>query len=394
MSSEDNIASVVASSPASSSPWIWSTLTAFAWRLTQLSVVVGSILVTLLYFKQESLLYFPEIGGISRRPDDNPAKYRSPSEHKIPFENVMIPCEDGVHIHAWLMLRTPATNNPLPTLVYFHGNAGNIGLRLPNAIQMMKYLSVNILLVEYRGYGNSDSVTPNEAGLKLDGRAALDFVHKHPKLNKEKIFLFGRSLGGAVAFNLAAYAQQKNIPVAGVIVENTFASIPSMVDHLMPIVAPFKGLILKMKWDSQVIVPTLQCPVLYLAGQADQLVPHSHMVALHQQTQNSKLNQMHVVPNGTHNDTWMKGGEDYWKAFRSFLGNAIDINSKSPTIVPASATSSIDTDSDSTNVAASFSDTAPIPIMPNRLFGMVKEAVHGVQKKKGSTSDPTAKKEI
>lgn len=132
-----------------------------------------------------------------RRPDDNPRKYRSPAEHNVHFEDVKMPCADGVHIHGWLMLRTPAPNNPLPTLIYFHGNAGNIGLRIPNALQMMQYLNVNILMVEYRGYGNSDSVSPSEAGLKLDGRAALDFVLKHPNLNKDKIFLFGRSLGGA-----------------------------------------------------------------------------------------------------------------------------------------------------------------------------------------------------
>jgi abhydrolase domain-containing protein 13 len=354
--------------------------------------MLGSLLVTLLYFKQESLLYFPEIGGIPRRPEGNPRKYRSPAEHQIHFEDVKIPCADGVQIHAWLMLRTqPGQKNPLPTFVYFHGNAGNIGLRLPNAIQMMQYLNVNILLVEYRGYGNSDNVSPNEAGLKLDGQAALKFVQKHPDLDKSKIFLFGRSLGGAVAFSLAEYAQQRQIPIGGVIVENTFTSIPAMVDHLMPYVAPLKGLILKMKWDSEVIVPSLQCPVLYLAGAADQLVPHPHMLTLHRQTKQSKLNKLHVVPNGTHNETWMQGGQEYWMAIRSFLADAIEANSKFPMAGATTSSHSSATVTSSSLDAAASSSASSIPIMPNGLFGMVKEAVQGDNNKKDKD---TGKKEL
>jgi pimeloyl-ACP methyl ester carboxylesterase len=382
MSSDESAVAV------STSSWVASILTSLLWRGTQLTFVLGSLVATLLYFKQESLLYFPEIGGIPRRPDGNPRKYRSPAEHNVHFEDVKMPCEDGVHIHGWLMLRTPAANNPLPTLVYFHGNAGNIGLRLPNALQMMQYLNVNILLVEYRGYGNSDDASPNEAGLKLDGRAALEFARKHPNLNKDKIFLFGRSLGGAVAFSLAEYAQQKNISLAGVIVENTFMGISAMVDHLMPLVAPLKGLILKMKWDSTVIVPNLQCPVLYLAGAADQLVPHEHMQTLHRLTAQSKLNKMHVVPDGTHNETWVRGGKEYWTAIREFLAGAIEVNSKFPmggaTLGGTSVTTS--TASDSRSVT---SGTASIPTMSNKLFGMVKDAV-GSDKK----SDEKGKKDL
>lgn len=141
------------------------------------------------------MLYFPEISGLPRRPADNPARYRSPEEHQVPFENLYIECEDGVSIHAWLLLRTKEKNDR-PTLVFFHGNAGNIGLRIPNALHMLQHLNANVLMVEYRGYGDSDSVKPNEKGLKLDAQAALKFISKHPKVDSSKIFLFGRSLGG------------------------------------------------------------------------------------------------------------------------------------------------------------------------------------------------------
>jgi abhydrolase domain-containing protein 13 len=371
----------------SSLAWMFAAAKVLMYRGTQITAGLGAVVLALLYFKQESMLYFPEIGGIPRRPNDNPRRYRSPAEHNIHYEDVMIPCKDGVNIHAWLMLRTPAENNPLPTLIYFHGNAGNIGLRLPNAIQMMQYLNVNVLMVEYRGYGNSDNVSPTESGLKLDGQAALRWARQHPKLDSSKLFLFGRSLGGAVCFATADYAQKQQQqkggnegppPIAGVIVENTFTSIPAMVDSIMPIVAPFKSLVLRMKWDSLLIVPTLQNPVLYLAGANDQLVPHTQMLQLYHSTKSSSINQMHVVPDGTHNETWMQGGQAYWDAIKAFLTAAVQ--ARGTTIKTASATTgtSASASSATTDIpaAASSSSSSSIPIMPKKLFGMVKEAIH------------------
>lgn len=200
------------------------------------------------------------------------------SQHQIQFESHKIECADGVSIHAWLLFRDKDRSQNLPTLVFFHGNAGNIGLRLPNALQMIQYLNANVFMVEYRGYGESDSVSPSEAGLKLDAEAALRFITKHPSIDASNVFLFGRSLGGAVALHLAEYAQHQRLPLAGVIVENTFTNIAEMVDHLMPLIAPLKYLVLRIKWDSLPIVSKLHVPVLYLAGARDELVPHHHML--------------------------------------------------------------------------------------------------------------------
>jgi pimeloyl-ACP methyl ester carboxylesterase len=119
------------------------------------------------------------VGGIPRRPRQNPRRYRSPQEHDLPFESHKITCSDGVMIHAWLILQPQPTTSTVPTILFFHGNAGNIGLRLPNAVQMYQHLKCNILMVEYRGYGDSDSVAPSEAGLKLDAEASLRFALDH-----------------------------------------------------------------------------------------------------------------------------------------------------------------------------------------------------------------------
>ena len=348
-------------------------------RVGSLAFGLGAVVATILYFKQESMLYFPEIGGIPRRPSKNPRRYRSPSEHQIPFESHKIACSDGVSIHAWLLLRQTGQNN-LPTIVFFHGNAGNIGLRIPNALEMMRYLNVNVFMVEYRGYGESDSVSPSERGLKLDAQAALKFILKHPGIDASKLFLFGRSLGGAVAFDLAHYAEKNQLPIAGVVVENTFTNIGEMVDHLMPYIAPLKALVLRMNWDSAKIVPQLQSPILYLAGAMDELVPHSHMQRLYKTSIRSRLARIHVVRNGTHNETWFHGGDAYWEAFKAFIAAASNS--------PSTETFSYFKANTSSNNAATGSNS--IPIMPTRLMGIARESLRDG----GGSMETPAKKEL
>merc|ERR1712048_214399 len=104
--------------------------------------------------------------------------------------------------------------------------------------------------------------------------------------------------------------------LAGVIVENTFLGIPDMVDQIMPLVAPMKFLILRMKWESKYIVPHLKSPILYLAGDQDEIVPHSHMLQLYKTSKLSRLLRMHIVRNGTHNETWVQGGAEYWNKIK------------------------------------------------------------------------------
>lgn len=338
-----------------------------------------------------------EIGGIPRRPRNNPRRYRSPQEYDLPFEEHFIRCSDGVSIHAWWVRYTGASNdNKVPTIIMFHGNAGNIGLRLPNAALMVQHLKCHVLMVEYRGYGDSDSVVPNEVGLKLDAEAALRFVAESSS-HGGPIFLFGRSLGGAVAIHLAHYAECNNIPVAGVMVENTFLSISKMVDAIMPLVAPLKGFILRIGWDSERLLPKTKVPVLFLAGDRDELVPHAHMQQLHRLSP-SEFSQLYVIENGTHNDTWMKGGKMYWIRLAQFMATAQQApqyTSNGNTFVAQPTQVDVGMDGsasefrhrrtsveDSSSVRMGGEDdpknsatgTSSIPTMPNHLFGMAKEA--------------------
>ena len=139
-----------------------------------------------------------------------------------------------------------------------------------------------------------------------------------------------------------------------------------MVDQLMPMIAPLKSLVLRIGWNSCDIAPKLTLPVLYLAGQRDELVPHSHMLELFKKTTKSKLPKIHVIKRGTHNETWLKGGQAYWDAINKFLVEALQIQSKSIS-VPTTRTETstfIATDSDSS-----------IPIMPSGFMGIARESM-------------------
>jgi len=424
--------STIETSPSPSSP-LSSIVIRMMYRLCSVGTGLITIFAVVLYAKQESLLYFPSIGGIPRRPASNPRRYRSPSEYDIPFETHVIKCDDGVSIHSWLLLQPDSKAERRPTILFFHGNAGNIGLRLPNAHQMFTQLNANILMVEYRGYGDSDSVKPNEKGLKLDAEAALRFISKHPQIDPHRIFCFGRSLGGAVAFHLAKYAEENQsmnsstsamnndvavdngyggeIPqIAGFIVENTFLSISSMVDQLMPMIAPLKFLVLRMDWSNEKIAPIVSTPVLYLAGDKDELVPHSHMLGLYKMSKKvSSHAQMHVIRGGTHNDSWMVGGREYFEKTRAFM-SAVMINEDTGVSTNTSTRTPIDTNTATANSKQGSSNNLfrratlnsasndqqdkhqpvevtmgedgitttsgmnAIPIMPGNLVGMAKEA--------------------
>lgn len=304
----------------------------WAFTLTTVGVSVTVIGLVLLYRNQNALLYFPTPPGVPRHPRDNPRGFRSPGDwstqgsllssqatHAIPYEENFLTTKDGARIHTWLMLQEESSSTT-PTLIYFHGNAGNMGFRLPNAIKMYTRAKFHILMMDYRGYGDSEG-TPSEEGLNLDAEAVLGFVGSHPRLKNSPILLFGRSLGGAVSVSLAhKYASR----VHGIILENTFLSISAMVDILMRWLSPIKTYVLKIKWDSETKIQELKHPILFISGDSDQLVPPFHMKMLFDKARMSKHRDFYSVAGGTHNDTWEVAGLEYYRRLRNFADIVIE----------------------------------------------------------------------
>lgn len=141
--------------------------------------------------------------------------------------------------------------------------------------------------------------------------------HTHTHCNyREKIILYGKSLGGAVALALTEHHPEH---IMAIILENTFLSIPAMVDVLLPLVKYFKALILRIGWRSDERIQNVTQPLLFISGLADELVPPSHMMQLKRLATRSKYAQVYTVADGTHNDTMFKGGIAYYRTFREFI---------------------------------------------------------------------------
>jgi fermentation-respiration switch protein FrsA (DUF1100 family) len=180
---------------------------------------------------------------------------------------------------------------------------------------MYRKLGCNVLLVDYRGFGHSEG-EPTETGLQLDAEAVLDAMHARDDIDSSKIFLFGRSLGGAVSVFLA---EKRPHMISGLILENTFLSISSMVDTLMPWLSYVKPIVLRIDWSNERRIKKISHPILFVAGLQDELVPHSHMKQLRVLASASRRVEWHEVPYGTHNDSWLRGGESYYQALRKFI---------------------------------------------------------------------------
>lgn len=153
----------------------------------------------------------------------------------------------------------------------FHGNAGNIGHRLPIARVLANDLSYTTLMVDYRGYGLSTG-NPNEKGLAIDAQTALDYIRQRPDLKNNRIVVYGQSLGGAVSIDLVAKNKGTG-DIHGLILENTFLSIAKMVPNVLPI-ARYLTPLLHEHWRSENMIGQItDVPVMFLSGLKDEMVP-------------------------------------------------------------------------------------------------------------------------
>jgi len=281
----------------------------------------------LIYVQQEKILYLNETVP-PKKTSRNPAPFANPGQHGLDYREVWVTTKDGVKLHCWWIPRDPAaadsTDGRQNTLVFYHANAGNMGFRLPNLVALHNAIDVNIFILSYRGYGESEGV-PSEDGLKIDALAALDYVERERP--DDRLFLFGRSLGGAVAIYAAAEREREGGAIAGVIVENTFCSISEMVGKVFPFLdwEFVKRFMLKIHWRSIDLVPRIRAKMLFLASDSDEIVPHQQMLRMHAAAKSAKSKELLVIEGGMHNDGWMKGGDAYWTKIRRFImGTALD----------------------------------------------------------------------
>ncbi|PON54868.1 Alpha/beta hydrolase fold [Parasponia andersonii] len=312
-------------------------------------VVAGMALLVAL---QERLVYVPVLPGLTKSYPITPSRLR------LPYEDVWLRSSDGVRLHAWFVKLFPDCRGPIrfpftdslffaftlhflllffwviraeieagPTLLFFQENAGNIAHRLEMVRIMLQRLQCNVFMLSYRGYGASDGF-PSQHGITKDAQAALDHLSQRTDIDTSRIVVFGRSLGGAVGSVVT-----KNNPdkVAALIVENTFTSILDMAGVLLPFLKWFIGgsgtkgprilnFLVRSPWSTIDIIGEIKQPILFISGLQDEMIPPSHMQMLYAK---AAAHNMHCVfaefPSGMHMDTWLSGGDRYWRTIQEFL---------------------------------------------------------------------------
>lgn len=229
-----------------------------------------------------------------------------PARYGVSVEDVSFRAADGVQLHGWFI----AAPDARATLLWFHGNAGNLTHRLDN-IRQLKPLKLNIFIFDYRGFGKSEG-TPDETGLYLDSQAAYDVLVNTRKIPPQSIVLFGRSIGGVFAADVAS----RN-PVAGLILESVFTSARDMAKTIYPLI-PI-GWAIRSKLDALARVPHLQMPKLFLHGDRDEVVPYRLGRELFEAAAEPK--RFYDIKGAGHNDTYTVGGKPYFDAIDRFIAS-------------------------------------------------------------------------
>lgn len=281
-------------------------------------VLVAFAISGILYNASDRLLYHPD------QPSSARVFVPSPAMLGLAFENVYIRSKDSTRLHMFLVKQPEeAKYSAAPTILYLHGNAGNVGHRLMNVKGLVQYLGCNVALLEYRGYGHSDG-SPSEEGLYLDAQAGLDYLQERPDIDHDKIIVFGRSLGGAIAIDLCSRVENAN-RVACLLVENTFTGIPDIARVLFnfKFVRCLPRWFYKNQYLSRVKVPRLTTPVLFLSGTSDQLIPSKMMLQLYNST-SSETKKLARFPGGSHNETWMC--PQYYQTIAYFLEEVVKLS--------------------------------------------------------------------
>lgn len=286
-----------------------------------LLVLFVCVIAFVVFRHQERFLYHPDV------PTRQYVKVPSDEPWEMDYESVRLKGADAVEFDAWFV-RHPTNSATAPTLVFFHGNAGNIAFRLPNVYDLVHEVGVNVFQVEYRGYGQSQGA-PSCTAFKSDAVIALSHVLSRTDIDTRRVIVFGRSLGGAVAIDLASHMSNR---IAGLIVENTFTNIPSMIRQLMPIFTPFRFLV-RIRWNSIDTIKSVTAPILFLSGLRDSLVPPTMMKQLHDAATAASHRSIMTFEAGEHNDTWRQEG--YMARLKDYIQTLVPVEALSDDIADA-----------------------------------------------------------
>ena len=268
------------------------TISKIAWRIGRIVLLSFLGIFAFTAFFQSYYIYMP-----NRRLE------ASPADIQLDYERVLLKSDGGARISGWFI-----PSNPGRAVVLFcHGNAGNISHRL-GTIQIFNQMGLDVLIFDYQGYGLSEG-SPSEAGTYADSEAAWQYLTEEKGIAPERIIIFGRSLGGAVAAKLATAHQP-----AGLIVESAFTSIPDLVGDIYPYL-PLRP-ILRFDYGTIDSIAKVGCPVLVAHSPEDDMIPFHHGRELYEAAAQPK---QFIELRGGHNSGFYDSSQVYKAGLESFL---------------------------------------------------------------------------
>ncbi len=244
-------------------------------------------------FLEKKSLYFP-VRTIEATPKDI----------GLDYEDVIVTTKDRIQLWSWFI----PVKTPRATLIFCHGNGGNISHRLEK-IKIFNNLNLDILIFDYRGYGMSKG-SPSENGLYLDAEAMYDYLVKERKISPDKIVGYGESLGGSVIIDLASRHE-----LGGMIIEGSFPSLRDMAKKYFPFIP---AAIYKSKFDSLQKIKTINYPKLLFHSKSDEIVPFELGKKLFEHAAEPKD---FVKLQGGHNDAFLTSQDVYVLKIDSFIDN-------------------------------------------------------------------------
>lgn len=263
--------------------------------LAGLAALAYALLAAAAFLGQNRLMHLPHIPGREL--------VATPADIGLPYETLRIATPDGPLLHGWFVPHPEAR----ATLIFFHGNAGNISHRL-ESLRQFHTLELSVLLFDYRGYGRSEG-SPSEAGLHEDARAVLDYALSTRGLEAAELVLFGRSLGAA----LAAWGATQ-VDVGALIVESGFTSAPELGAELYPFL-PVR-LLARLQYPTLTYLRAARAPVLVVHSRDDEIIPYAHGERLYAAAPEPK---MLLTLRGSHNTGFLDSESDYLRGLDAFL---------------------------------------------------------------------------
>ena len=263
-----------------------------------LAAAYGGLLLAV-YFFQSHLVFFPQTGR---------EIIATPAQVGLPYEDIHLQTSDGISLHGWYI---PALQSR-GTVLFLHGNAGNISHRL-DSVQMFHRLGYSTLIFDYRGYGNSGGA-PTEQGTYQDAEAAWRYLTRPRHLPSCRIVVFGESLGGSVTAWLAA--RQKP---AALVIASGFTSVPDLGQQLYPYL-PVRWLA-SIRYDTRENLRNVAAPVLIAHSAEDEIVPFAHGRALFAAANPPK---QFLELAGGHNDGFIYMRESWVRVLGDFLDEQMD----------------------------------------------------------------------